>query len=78
MCKKFIIENSENSQCFAILYIRFHNGIDRGFLRYYQVSGDNILSEVTEFEQGWNELSIKLIEIAEKKCEENNAQLYSY
>ena len=78
MCKKFIIENCENSQCFAILYIRHHNGRDRGFLKYYQVNGDNTLTEVEEFEQGWDELSVKLIEKAEKVCEENKAILWSY
>jgi hypothetical protein len=78
MCKKFIIENSENSQCFAILYIRYHNGRDRGFLKYYQVNGDNTLVEVEDIEQGWTELSVKLINEADKVCKVNDAVLWSY
>jgi hypothetical protein len=80
MCKKFIIETYENSSFFAILYIYFHNGRDRGFMKFYAVYGEAELHEVTDFEKGSGQLEIseKLIEIAEKKCEENGAVLWSY
>jgi hypothetical protein len=78
MCKKFIIETNENSSCFAILYIHFHNGKERGFLKFYTVYGNAELHEVTELENGWKELSEKMINKAEKICEENQAILWSY
>ena len=80
MCKKFIIETHENSSSFGILYIYYHNGRDRGFLKYYVVFGEGEIKEVTEIEKdsGWDKLSEKLIAISEKVCEKNDAVLWSY
>lgn len=79
MCKKFIIENHENSSFFAILYIYYNNKRDRGFMKFYAVYGEPELHEVTDFEHlGTKEVAERLIEKARKVCEENGAVLWSY
>ncbi|WP_300571185.1 hypothetical protein [Flavobacterium sp.] len=70
--KKFIIENHEYSQTFAILLI---NSNDIGRLRYYLSNADG--TNLWEAEE-YGDYMDGLVEKARIICEENNARLMSY
>lgn len=88
MHKKFIIENHQDSQTFAILVIketRLKEGyIELGYLSYFQVDNDGFVSEwdissdYLSDNKAQLEISADLIKKAEDICKEHTVKLWGY